>query len=81
MRLSIRCVAGVVSVCLYLGTGSLFAIDRTVKVCARDERGNAVADASVVVGSNRMRSWKSDASGCVAVQVDSAKVVIEVSHE
>jgi outer membrane receptor protein involved in Fe transport len=28
-----------------------------------------------------MRSWKSDASGCVAVQVDSAKVVIEVSHE
>ncbi len=56
----------------------VLAAGRTVKICARDEKGIAVAGAIATVGNQR---FEGDASGCVTVKVEDSQSIVEVSHE
>lgn len=57
---------------------ALFAAERNLKVCTRDERGLAVADAIVTAGSERTAT---DASGCVTIRVDGSFSTITILRE
>jgi len=59
----------------------MFAADRTVKVCVRDERAHAIADALVITGDDHAVKASSDSSGCVEVQVEGQQTTVEISHE
>ena len=79
MRLYALSIFQVLSVGLLASSVSLFAADRTVRVCARDERGGAVADVVVTVGARRATS---DASGCISILVDGQQTAtVEVLRE
>jgi outer membrane receptor protein involved in Fe transport len=54
------------------------AVGRTMKICARDEKGNAVPSTVVVVGHQR---FEGDTSGCATVAVAGSQSVVEISHE
>jgi hypothetical protein len=76
MRFFIRSAYWLAGVCL-LGIPVL-AAGRTVKICARDEKGIAIAGAMATVGNQR---FAGDASGCTIVEVAGSQSVIEISHE
>jgi outer membrane receptor protein involved in Fe transport len=59
----------------------MFAADRTVKVCVRDEKARAIADALVITGDDHAVKASSDSSGCVEIQVDGQQTSVEISHE
>ncbi|HEY0162489.1 MAG TPA: TonB-dependent receptor [Edaphobacter sp.] len=56
----------------------LFAADRTVKVCVRDEHGGAIAGAAMIVKGQRVVS---DASGCASIAVAGSQSMVEVSRD
>ena len=81
MRLSARNAVLIGSAYLVMSTALIYAVDRTVKVCARDESAHAVAEAVVISGENHTVKARSDTSGCVEIQVDGQQTTVEISHE
>ena len=63
---------------MYLLGVPLLAAGRTVKICARDEKGNAVPAIVVTVGKQR---FEGGGSGCATVTVAGSQSVVEISHE
>jgi outer membrane receptor protein involved in Fe transport len=81
MRLSPRTALQIVSGCLVTSTALMYAADRTVKVCVRDEKAHAIADAVVITGDDHPVKAVSDVSGCVEVQGNGPQATVTVSHE
>jgi len=65
-------------VCLLGAVVPVFAADRTIKVCARDEKGSAIEGAAIIARNQRIMS---DASGCGSIAVAGTQSMVEVSHE
>ncbi|MBS1799035.1 MAG: TonB-dependent receptor [Acidobacteria bacterium] len=57
-----------------------WAADRTVKVCVKDEQGNAISGAQVLLRSRPVIFASSDDTGCARVLAQSSKTTVEVSH-
>src|SRR5260370_2271089 len=80
MRLFVR-AAILVTSSLLLGCSPLLAAERTVKVCVRDRRGDAIAGARVRVLADKVQTVMSDAGGCAQVTVETgAQTKVEVAH-
>src|ERR1700710_1485717 len=56
----------------------VYAADRSVKVCARDERDGTIANAVVASGGQRAIT---DASGCAVITVAGSQSMVEVSGD
>jgi outer membrane receptor protein involved in Fe transport len=65
---------------LLVGAGSLFAEQRSVRVCVRDESGGGVAGASIRAESDAGTGVKSDSTGCADVVVAAQGARVQVSH-
>src|SRR5216683_2637162 len=80
MRFFVR-AAILVTSSLLLGCSPLLAAGRTVKVCVRDQRGDAIAGARVRLLADKVQTVMSDAGGCVQVTVETgAQTKVEVAH-
>lgn len=55
----------------------VFAADRVVKVCARDESGDAIANVVVSSGDQQVTS---DAAGCAMIAVEGSQSIVKVMH-
>ena len=66
-----RASAGVaILVGLLLGCLPVFAVGRTVRVCVRDQRGDAIVGARIALQVGPAQTVMTDASGCAEVVGD-----------
>jgi outer membrane receptor protein involved in Fe transport len=65
---------------MFFNAVSMFGADRPVKVCVKDEQGNAISDAQMLLRSDTVRQFSSDTTGCATIQVSGAPAVVEISH-
>src|SRR5580693_9238815 len=63
---------------LLLGCLPVFAVGRTVRVCVRDQRGDAIVGARIALQVGSAQAVMTDASGCTEVVGDAgAQVEVE----
>ncbi|MCU1319073.1 MAG: TonB-dependent receptor [Edaphobacter sp.] len=80
MRFSIKNVILLLA-SMSLGRLTMFAAGQTVQICVRDQRGDAIAGAQVLLRSARIQTATSDVGGCVEMVVKSgAETKVEVTH-
>ena len=65
---------------MLLNAVSMFGADRPVKICVKDEQGNAIRDAQMVLQSGAVRQFSSDTTGCSTIQVSGTQVTVEIAH-
>lgn len=58
----------------------MVAADHGIKVCVKDEQGNAISGAQVTLRSTPVRQASSDATGCVAFATMPQQTLVEVAH-
>ena len=75
-----RASAGVAVLVLLLGCLPMFAAGRTVRVCVRDQRGDAIVGARVVLRVEPAQAVMTGASGCAEVVVEGTQVKVEVER-
>ena len=74
-----RASARVVIVGLLLGCLPAFAAGRTVRVCVRDQRGDAIVGARVALRAGSAQAVMTDAGGCAEV-IGDAGTQVEVER-
>ena len=74
-----RASAGVVILVLLLGCLPVFAVGRAVRVCVRDQRGDAIVGARIALQVGPAQAVITDASGCAEV-VGDAGAQVEVDR-
>ena len=59
---------------------AVWAADRAVKVCVKDEQGNAISGAQILLRSRPVVFASSDDTGCASVQGQDPRTGLEISH-
>src|SRR5437879_3010069 len=71
---------GILSVMVWVLVSGAVAHAAGLRVCVRDEQGEAVSGAQVLVRSTPVRQVTTDETGCVALGTVSAGTTVEVAH-